>query len=398
MRSLILSFLILSSLLFGIFDVNGTAYFPPPLKQISHGVPPENVTCTDGLVLVIKKTNNLPACVHLTSMEILIQRGWAMNPFVSLLDSQNFHLSNVNDEYKIVEKAQAILNHVLEKEQSESLGEYIEGPTDDGYEIVFYNVSQSNIILNKLPQLPFNLLHWQQDKEKHHEIWNIFTKLIPENQRNVSVFYITTDGVDGVSGGVERDVDDMYKWHLFYDIFDAYPIEVIDDKEIIYTTIHEFGHIVTSGPDQIDVDLELVNLWDSDIINEEEQNELFQLISELCHPKTMVVDGCAKTDSYINLFNQKFWADIISDWDEIQYIEDDEEFYEQSDLFYEKFQDRFVSIYSSTNIDEDIAESWTAFVLKDKPKGETISEQKILFFYDFSELVDIREHIRKGLV
>jgi len=398
MRSLILSFLILSSLLFGIFDVNGTAYFPPPLKQISHGVPPENVTCTDGLVLVIKKTNNLPACVHLTSMEILIQRGWAMNPFVSLLDSQNFHLSNVNDEYKIVEKAQAILNHVLEKEQSESLGEYIEGPTDDGYEIVFYNVSQSNIILNKLPQLPFNLLHWQQDKEKHHEIWNIFTKLIPENQRNVSVFYITTDGVDGVSGGVERDVDDMYKWHLFYDIFDAYPIEVIDDKEIIYTTIHEFGHIVTSGPDQIDVDLELVNLWDSDIINEEEQNELFQLKSELCHPKTMVVDGCAKTDSYINLFNQKFWADIISDWDEIQYIEDDEEFYEQSDLFYEKFQDRFVSIYSSTNIDEDIAESWTAFVLKDKPKGETISEQKILFFYDFSELVDIREHIRKGLV
>ena len=398
MRSLILSFLILSSLLFGIFDVNGTAYFPPPLKQISHGVPPENVTCTDGLVLVIKKTNNLPACVHLTSMEILIQRGWAMNPFVSLLDSQNFHLSNVNDEYKIVEKDQAILNHVLEKEQSESLGEYIEGPTDDGYEIVFYNVSQSNIILNKLPQLPFNLLHWQQDKEKHHEIWNIFTKLIPENQRNVSVFYITTDGVDGVSGGVERDVDDMYKWHLFYDIFDAYPIEVIDDKEIIYTTIHEFGHIVTSGPDQIDVDLELVNLWDSDIINEEEQNKLFQLKSELCHPKTMVVDGCAKTDSYINLFNQKFWADIISDWDEIQYIEDDEEFYEQSDLFYEKFQDRFVSIYSSTNIDEDIAESWTAFVLKDKPKGETISEQKILFFYDFSELVDIREHIRKGLV
>jgi hypothetical protein len=47
---------------------------------------------------------------------------------------------------------------------------------------------------------------------------------------------------------------------------------------------------------------------------------------------------------------------------------------------------------------EDIAESWTAFVLTDKSAGETISEQKILFFYNFSELVDIREHIRKGLV
>ncbi|MDH3313929.1 MAG: hypothetical protein OEM28_12425 [Nitrosopumilus sp.] len=398
MLSLILSFLILSSLLFVIFDANGIAYFPPPLKQISHGVSSENVTCTEGLVLVIKVTNNLPACVHFTSKEILIQRGWALNSFVLPLDSQNSHFSNVNDERKIVEKAQEILSHVLEKEQSESLGEYIEGPTDDGYEIVFYNVSQNTITLNKLPQLPFNLLHWQQDKEKHHEIWNIFTKLIPENQRNVSIFYITTDGIDGISGGVERDADDISKWHLFYDILDAYPIEFIDENEIIYTTIHEFGHIVTSGPDQIDVDLELVNYWDSNIIHEEEQNELFQLKSELCHPKTMVVDGCAKTDSYINLFYQKFWADIISDWDEIQYIEDDEEFYQQSDLFYEKFQDRFVSIYSSTNIDEDIAESWTAFVLRDKPTGETISEQKIRFFYDFSELVDIREHIRKGLI
>jgi len=397
MLSLILSFLILSSLLFVIFDANGIAYFPPPLKQISHGVSSENVTCTEGLVLVIKVTNNLPACVYFTSKEILIQRGWAMNPFVLPLDSQNSHLSNVNNERKIVEKAQAILNHVLEKEQSESLGEYVEGPTDDGYEIAFYNVSQNTITLNKLPQLPFNLLHWQQDKEKHREIWNIFTKLIPENQRNVSVFYITTDGVDGISGGIERDADDISKWHLFYDISDAYPIEFIDDNEIIYTTIHEFGHIVSSGPDQIDVDLELVNFWDSNIISEKEQNELFQMKSKLCHPKIMVVDGCAKTNSYINLFYQKFWADIISDWDEIQYIEDDEEFYEQSDLFYEEFQDRFVSIYSSTNIDEDIAESWTAFVLRDKPTGETMSEQKIRFFYNFSELVDIREHIRKGL-
>ena len=141
MRLLLLSFLILSSLLFGIFDANGIAYFPPPLKQILHVVSSENVTCTEGLVLVIKIANNLPACIHVTSKEILIQRGWAMDFVVSLLDSQNFHLSNVNDEYKIVEKAKAILNHVLEKEQFQSLGKYIEGQTDDGYEIVFYNVS-----------------------------------------------------------------------------------------------------------------------------------------------------------------------------------------------------------------------------------------------------------------
>ena len=396
MHSLILTFFIISSLLCVILDAN--AYFPPPLKQISHGVLLESVTCTEGHTLVIKTTNNLPACVYFTSVDILIQRGWAMNSIsISSLDTSSSHLYNVNSEHKIAEKAQAILDYALEKEHSELEGEYIEAPTDDGYQIAFYDISENNIILSELPKLPSNLLHWQKDIEKHQEIWDIFTKLIPESQRNVNVFYITTDGFGGIGGGIERDVDDVSKWHLFYDISDAYPTEIIDDKEIIYTTIHEFGHIITSGLDQIDVDLELTNLLYSDDVNETELDELFQITSEKCFPKTMVADGCAKSDSYINIFYQKFWADIISEWDEMQYIENEDEFLDQSDLFYDKYQNRFLTIYSSTNIDEDIAESWAAFVLRDKPKDETMFEQKILFFYDFPELVDLREHIRQGL-
>jgi len=112
----------------------------------------------------------------------------------------------------------------------------------------------------------------------------------------------------------------------------------------------------------------------------------------------MVEDGCAKNNSYINLFYQKFWIDIISEWDEIQYVEDEDEFFEQSYLFYENYQDRFVTLYASTSVDEDIAESWTAFVLNDKPEGDiTIAEQKMLFFYDYQELTDLRVHIRNML-
>ena len=92
-------------------------------------------------------------------MEILIQRGWGIDSVVKLSDSTNFNFNNVNNEDIIATKAQAILKHNLEKEQSESFGEYIEGPTDDGYEIMFYNVSQNDIILNKLSPLPFNLLY-----------------------------------------------------------------------------------------------------------------------------------------------------------------------------------------------------------------------------------------------
>ena len=312
---------------------------------------------------------------------------------INTIDSSDSVPNSLNSKAKISEKAKAILDYALAQEQSESEGEYIEGPTDDGFPIVFYDVSGNDLVLTELPSLPDNLIHLQQDIEKHQEIWNVFIKLIPESSRNVDVFYLTTDGEDGISGGVDRNSEDVSMWNLFYDILDAYSIEILDDKEIIYTTIHEHGHILTSNIDQIDVDLELI-----DSFTDENFDELFEIKSESCYPNVLVSDGCAKSDSYINLFYQKFWIDIISEWDEIQYIEDEDDFYEQSDLFYEKYQDRFVSVYSSTNIDEDIAESWTVFVLNEKPMGKTMSEQKIQFFYDFPELVDIRNHIRQGLV
>ena len=243
-----------------------------------------------------------------------------------------------------------------------------------------------------MPVLPSELLHWQQDTEKHQQIWDTFTKLIPESNRNVNQFYITTDGIGEIGGGVERDANDVSMWQLFYDIADVYPTGIFDEKEVMYTTIHEFGHIVTSGSNQIDVDIELINS------SPEDMDELYNIKLEECFPRVLVVDGCAKNDLYVNLFYQQFWTDIITEWDEIQYIEDENEFLEQSDLFYEKYQDRFVSAYSSTNIDEDIAESWTAFVLNDMPDGKTMAEQKKLFFYDFPELIELREHLRQGLI
>ena len=55
------------------------AYFPPPLKQISQGIDPSNITCTEGKALVLKQSNGLPACVNFSSVEKLITRGWAIH-------------------------------------------------------------------------------------------------------------------------------------------------------------------------------------------------------------------------------------------------------------------------------------------------------------------------------
>jgi len=55
------------------------AYFPPPLKQIRDGQNPANVTCTEGLEIVLKQSNGLPACIKPSSVAKLIQRGWAIH-------------------------------------------------------------------------------------------------------------------------------------------------------------------------------------------------------------------------------------------------------------------------------------------------------------------------------
>ena len=53
--------------------------------------------------------------------------------------------------------------------------------------------------------------------------------------------------------------------------------------------------------------------------------------------------------------------------------------------------------YAATNPSEDFAESFMVFVLKEKPTKSTIADQKILFFYDFPELVEMRDFIRSNL-
>ena len=70
------------SLIFSVqvYDYSyGVAYFSPPLKQIQNGIDPSDVTCTEGLELVMKSSNGQPACIKPSSVEKLIERGWAIH-------------------------------------------------------------------------------------------------------------------------------------------------------------------------------------------------------------------------------------------------------------------------------------------------------------------------------
>jgi len=69
--------------------MSSIAYFPPPLKQISDGTSPSNVTCTEGKTLVLKQSNGLPACLNPSSIAKLILRGWAIHILPDHNDKNN---------------------------------------------------------------------------------------------------------------------------------------------------------------------------------------------------------------------------------------------------------------------------------------------------------------------
>jgi hypothetical protein len=53
------------------------SYLLSPLKQFNYGIPPEQVSCKEGLEIAIKKSNWQPLCLTPDTKEKLIQRGWA---------------------------------------------------------------------------------------------------------------------------------------------------------------------------------------------------------------------------------------------------------------------------------------------------------------------------------
>lgn len=259
--------------------------------------------------------------------------------------------------------------------------------------IATYDVRDNAFELKEEPNVAFNLLSLQQDTEKHELVWNIFIDLIPEQHTSsINEYIVFTDGVEENFAFVERDFSRPSMWVIGFDIVDMFDSDTLDENETITTIIHEFGHILTLSNSQMTIE--------SDLLDPDDDNfaTTFAIKSDECFPRYFPGDGCAFENSYIDDFYQQFWSDIYYEWDDLQYIEDDAEYYQKSDEFYKKYSDRFLNDYASTSLDEDIAESWTSFILEDKPVYEnTMAQEKIRFFYDYPELVELRNEIKLKL-
>jgi len=250
--------------------------------------------------------------------------------------------------------------------------------------LVTYSISGDEISDPVYEDVSPDLQNQQEDTATHQDIWYYFTTLIPADQRQALAEYsVMTDGKDNLLAAVSQTYDDPALWNLEVDITDAN-----DTYNLTYTLIHEFGHLLTLNPDQVPPSTAVFN-------NPDDDNIYLQEFSAC--PDYFPGEGCAEPDSYINAFYNQFWPDIHGELQNINLEEDDDVYYQRLDDFYIKYQDQFVNDYAATNPEEDIAEAWSFFVLGPKPNGDTIADEKILFFYDYPELIQLREQILSNL-
>ncbi|NNM03170.1 MAG: PQQ-dependent sugar dehydrogenase, partial [Nitrosopumilus sp.] len=59
-------------------NVHPESSVPSPLKQTQLGIPIQSISCNDGLSLIIKASNQMPACVKTSSIQKLVDLGWGI--------------------------------------------------------------------------------------------------------------------------------------------------------------------------------------------------------------------------------------------------------------------------------------------------------------------------------
>ena len=243
-----------------------------------------------------------------------------------------------------------------------------------------YQIIDNHLAYPEDQPVSANLRPLQTDRLLHVTLWANYAALIPPSARPELIeVHIFTDGGDGTLAFVERTIDDPHLWALGLD-----PQDIQDFGNLNLTLIHEYGHLLSLNSNQVPPNMDL--FYDPD-------NDAIYAAAENACSTYFTGEGCAKADSYINVFYQRYWADIFDEWLTINNLEDADEYYTAMDDFYTRYRSRFVSDYAVTNPEEDFAETWAYFVLQPEPAGDSMADDKLRFFYEYPELIALRRQI-----
>lgn len=257
---------------------------------------------------------------------------------------------------------------VLPEEPIEPLtGVY--GDSAANFELVRYRISGNDIVEPDDLWLPPAFVPYQKNSTAHARIWRYFSHLIPAENRAMLVNYLVSMRGNNYNYiAYVTPVDELAKtWEMNVNIMDA-----SDPIDLTITLVHEYGHLITLNDSQVDAE-------------------------ELNCKGLLTSHGCTRPASYMDDFYRAYWLKIYPEWRKI-----DEEFDPDTrdtllKAFYQKYESHFVSEYAASNPVEDMAESWTAFVLFSGSSHRAIARDKVAFFNQYPELVSLRQKILDNL-
>ena len=274
---------------------------------------------------------------------------------------------------------------VLQTDQFDSIGNDIYESSDASFNLVIYQVDGDEIKNPQNLSVPSEFRKYQEDTAAHRRIWDFYIAIVPPEARSmVKEFVIYTDGELSYTGAwVRPSKTDPRRWQVGFDIRDSEsPLFLAD------ALLHETGHLLTLNDSQLPVDEGSYYIFDGE--------------GNFPECPQVALDGkCSLADSYINQFFERFWTGIYTEWwekaQEAGEMKTRREYLDVMEEFYDAHSDLFISDYAATNIKEDMAETFSYFILNPKPEGNTIPYQKVAFFYQFPELTALRDYAIRGI-
>lgn len=198
-------------------------------------------------------------------------------------------------------------------------------------------------------------------------LWEQAGAILPDGALSVfDTYTVFTDGEDGTVAYVYwDDTAEVLTWGLALD-----PADTDDPDYLKETILHEYFHYLSLNNTQAEYQVE----GDG---------------STYAEPDISMV---TKSDSYLNLFYQEFWPDILKD----------ERLANPDSLqFFPRHYSEFYDDYASTSPSEDIAECFTCYVLlEDGWEAEyedAVWVQKINWFAQFEDLKKFRTQVQEKL-
>ena len=194
--------------------------------------------------------------------------------------------------------------------------------------------------------------------QAYEALWNKITRILPEHAfSGFTHFTVFTDGPSELLAYVIMTDRQGETWEIAVD-----PADAGDGDLFLETVLHEYCHYLTLNAGQV-------------TYTERQTTDTYNESGMVSRP-----------GSYLDDFYQAFWTDVL-----------DDRLASDSYSFFLRHEDDFVTDYAATDPSEDIAESFTYFVLYDPQEGEDIWIQKLNFFSDYPELVRLRDEIRACL-